>query len=97
MKLEYTEQAIGDLKAIADYLKPRNPRAAIKARAAILDMLQNLCAFPHLGRRQTAHSVRKLSLHKYKYLIYYHVDDAAEIITILTIRHSSRTRAYTDN
>lgn len=97
MKLAYTEQALADLEALADYRKPRNPAAAIKARAAILDMLHNLCAFPHLGRRQNAPGVRKLSLRKYKYLIYYHADDAAEIITILTIRHSSRERAFADD
>ena len=84
MKLDYTEQTIADLEDIADYLKPRNPGAAIKARAAIPGMPQSLCAFPNLGRRQTAHGVRKLSLRKYKYLIYYHVDGEAEIITTLS-------------
>jgi plasmid stabilization system protein ParE len=42
MKLEYIEQAISDLEAIVDYLKPHNPSAAVKAQPAILAMLRNL-------------------------------------------------------
>jgi plasmid stabilization system protein ParE len=58
MRLDYTSQALADLEAIADYLTPLNPQAATRARAAILDLLQKLVIFPHLGRSQTAKDVR---------------------------------------
>jgi CHAT domain-containing protein len=51
----------------------------------------------HLGRRQTADTVRKIAVRKYKYLIYYSTDDNAEEIIILTIQHGAREREFTDN
>jgi toxin ParE1/3/4 len=66
-------------------------------RAAILDSLQNLVQFPHIGRRQSAEGVRKISVWKYNYLIYYSVDGDAEEIIILAVQHSAREREYSDN
>ena len=97
MRIDYTEEAIGSIESLADYLQPLNPAAALQARAALYDLIQILCAFPKIGRRQNAPGVRKLSLRKYKYLIYYHLDEAAEVVTILTVRHSSRERAFSDS
>jgi toxin ParE1/3/4 len=96
MRLDYTSQALADLEAMADYLKPLNPQAATRARAAILDLLQRLVIFPHLGRSQTAKGVRKITLRKYRYLIYYHLNVEAEIITVLTIQHSAQDRKFAD-
>ncbi len=46
MKLRLTRRAIDDLGAIAAYLRERNPDAALRVRAAILESLQNLTNFP---------------------------------------------------
>ena len=97
MKLHFTLRALSDLEAIADYLVPVSPQGAARVRAAILDSLQNLVQFPNIGHRQTAESVRKLAVRKYKYLIYYSVNDDAEEIVILTIQHGSREREFADN
>lgn len=96
MKLRYTRQATRDLIEIAEYLRARNPAAAIDVRAAILRSLRDLILFPALGRRQTVDGVHKLVAHKYPYLIYYTVDEEAEEVVILTIRHPSRGRDYSD-
>lgn len=97
MKLHFTQRALADLEAIADYLLPVNPQGAARVRAAILDSLQNLVQFPNIGHRQTTENVRKLTVHKYKYLIYYSVDDEPEEIIILTIQHAARQREFADN
>jgi plasmid stabilization system protein ParE len=97
MKLYYTPRAIADLEAIADYLQPRSPQGAASVRAAILDTLRNLVHFPHIGRRQTAETVRKIAVRKYKYLIYYTLDEAAEEIVIITIQHGAKEREFADN
>lgn len=96
MKLRYTRQATRDLIEIAEYLRVRNPAAATAVRAAILRSLRDLILFPALGRRQTVDGVRKLVAHKYPYLIYYTVDEEAEEVVILTVRHPSRDRDYSD-
>jgi plasmid stabilization system protein ParE len=96
MKLRFTPRAAADLIAIADYLRERNPIAAISVRAAILDSLQLLLRFPRLGRTQSVRGVRKLVTRKYGYLAYYTVDQEAEEIIVLTIQHSARDRPFSD-
>jgi plasmid stabilization system protein ParE len=54
MKLRFTPRATRDRADIADYVHERNPSAALRVRAAILESLQDLILFPELGRRQTA-------------------------------------------
>lgn len=90
MKLRFTPRAARDLADLADYIRVRNPEAAQRVRASILDTLQNLVLFPQMGRPQTAAGVRKIVTRKYPYLIYYTVDDEAEEIIILTIQHPAR-------
>ena len=90
MKLRFTPRAARDLADLADYIRVRNPEAAQRVRASILDTLQNLVLFPQMGRPQTAAGVRKIITRKYPYLVYYTVDDEAEEIIILTIQHPAR-------
>src|SRR5437762_4258152 len=94
MKLRFTPRALQDLLHIADYIRERNPAASLQVRAAILDSLQNLVRFPELGRRQAIEGVRKLVTRKYRYVVYYTLDEAAEEIVILAIQHPAREREY---
>jgi toxin ParE1/3/4 len=96
MNLRFTSRATQDLVDIADYIRERNPAAALRVRAAILDSLRNLVLFPEIGRRQTVEGVRKLVTRKYPYLVYYTVDQTAAEIVILTIRHPAREREHED-
>jgi toxin ParE1/3/4 len=96
MKLRFTPRAAQDLSDIADYIRERNPQAALRVRAAILESLQNLVLFPLVGRRQKVEGVRKLVTRRYSYLVYYTVDDAAEEIIIITIQHPAREREHSD-
>jgi toxin ParE1/3/4 len=52
--------------------------------------------FPHVGRLQQTESVRKFVTRRYAYLIYYTVDDAAEEIIILSVKHSAQRREHDD-
>jgi toxin ParE1/3/4 len=52
--------------------------------------------FPEVGRRQTVEGVRKFVTARYRYLIYYAVDQTAEEIVILTIQHPAREREHED-
>ncbi|HTV35140.1 MAG TPA: type II toxin-antitoxin system RelE/ParE family toxin [Xanthobacteraceae bacterium] len=96
MKLRFTPKAVRDLADIADYIFERNPNAALRVRAAILEALQDLVLFPELGRRQKLAGVRKLVIRRYPYLVYYRLDRSADEIAILTIRHSAQDRPYED-
>jgi addiction module RelE/StbE family toxin len=96
MKLRFTRQATHDLNSIADYVSERNPKAALRVRAAIVESLQTLVLFPHIGRRQKAEGVRKLVTRRYPYLVYYIVDQASEEIVIIAIQHPAREREDSD-
>ena len=60
MKLRLTRRAARNLADIADYLRERNPKAALRVRAAIVRSLQNLVLFPQAGRKQEVEGVRKI-------------------------------------
>jgi plasmid stabilization system protein ParE len=96
MKLRFTPRATANLIEIADYLHARSPAAALRVRAAIYDSLQNLILFPQVGRRQKFEGVRKFVTRKYAYLVYYTVDEAADEIVILNIKHPARRREHED-
>jgi plasmid stabilization system protein ParE len=94
VKLRFTPRATRELAEIAEYLRTRNPSAALAVRDAILRSLQNLTLFPAIGRPQDVQGVRKLVTPKYRYLVYYMIDEVAEEIAILTIQHPARSREY---
>jgi toxin ParE1/3/4 len=96
VKLRFTPRAMRDIAEIAEYLRTRNPSAALAVRDAILRSLQNLILFPAIGRPQNVEGVRKLVTPKYRYLVYYMIDEEAEEIVILTIQHPARSREYRD-
>lgn len=96
MKLRFTPRAVSDIAAIADYIRERDPAAAERVRAAIIQSLQDLILFPRLGRAQTVEGVRKLVTRRYPYLVYYRLDEAAEEIIILAIQHPAREREHED-
>ena len=96
MKLRFTPRATRDLAEIAEYLRTSNPSAALAVRDAILRSLQKLKLFPAIGRRQDVEGVRKLVTPKYRYLVYYMIEEGAEEIMILTIQHPARNRELGD-
>jgi len=96
MKLRFTPRATANIIEIADYIRAGNPAAAERVRAAIYASLQNLLLFPHVGRPQKAEGVHKLVTRQYGYLIYYIVDDAAEEVVILYVKHPARRREHED-
>ena len=96
MKLRFSPQATQDLSGIADYVRERNPQGAQRVRAAIVESLQTLVLFPHIGRQQKAEGVRKLVTRRYSYLVYYFIDETSEEIVIIAIQHPSRQREHSD-
>jgi plasmid stabilization system protein ParE len=92
----FTPRAARDRGAIADYVREKNPAAALRVRAAILESLQNLVLFPQVGRLQKVEDVRKLVTRRYPYLVHYTIDETAEEIIVITIQHPAREREHSD-
>jgi plasmid stabilization system protein ParE len=96
MKLRFTPRAVENIAAIADYIRLHNPAAAQRVRSAIYDSLQDLILFPHAGHAQQTRGVRKLVTRKYNYLIYYIVDDGADELVVLSVKHPAQEREHGD-
>jgi toxin ParE1/3/4 len=96
MRLRFTPRATRDLGEIAEYLHSHDPAASRSVRDAILRSLQNLTLFPAIGRPQNVEGVRKLVTPKYRYLVYYMIDEEAEEVAIPAIQHPARSREYRD-
>jgi len=96
MKLRFTQRAVENIVAIADYIKAHNQPAAQRVRADIYENLQNLVLFPQAGRLQQTEGVRKFVTRKYGYLVYYLVDDDAEEIIVLSVNHAAQRREHDD-
>jgi toxin ParE1/3/4 len=96
MKIRFTPRAARDLQDIADYIRAHSPGAAQRVRSAILASIQTIRSFPHAGRAQTIAGVRKLVTRKYRYLVYYSIDDALGDVVVLAIRHPARERQFED-
>jgi toxin ParE1/3/4 len=90
VKVAYSPRAYNDLAEIAAYLHPLNPSAATRVKAAILATLQIVSMFPGIGRRDALDGVRRVGVRRFPYSIYYLVDQNADEIVVLTIRHDAR-------
>jgi plasmid stabilization system protein ParE len=96
VKLRFTPRAVENIVGIADYILEQNPSAAQWVRASIYESLQDLLLFPRVGRIQKTEGVRKFVTRKYRFLVYYTVDAAAEEVVILNVKHPSQLREHDD-
>jgi toxin ParE1/3/4 len=88
MKLRYTRQALADLFGIADYIRARNPAAAVVVEAAIRSTIDLLVDFPKLGRDHAELDARALGVPRYPYTAYYRIE--GDEVWIVHIRDDRR-------
>jgi len=94
-RLRWTEPANDDFLDIVERLKTRNPAAAARVGRRILDDVELLPKFPHLGKPGRSPDTRELGVGSYPYLIVYAVEhDAAvterpQAVVILRVLHGA--------
>jgi len=96
MKLRFTPRATENIAGIGNYIRDHNPAAAVRVRATIYSSLQNLILFPRAGRLQKTEGVRKLVTRPYAYIVYYRLDEDADEVVILNVKHPAQKRAHED-
>ena len=96
MKLHLTEQAANQIAAINAYLVMRSPLGARNVQLAMDATFTQLANFPGLGRRQRTAGVRKIGVGRYPYNVYYSIDEQADEIVIISVRHTSRAPRFLD-
>lgn len=88
MIVRYTPRAVADIGEIADYIKARNPQAAVRVDDAITGSIDHLGDHPNLGVVRPQLGVRALGVPRFPYTIYYRVDPDA--VVIIHIRDDRR-------
>jgi toxin ParE1/3/4 len=88
-KILFTEDSLSDLEAILDYIRADDPEAAARFGDAILNHIELLATFPHIGAPVKRRArVRKI-LHT-PVRIYYRIDEEREVVEILHFWHAAR-------
>jgi plasmid stabilization system protein ParE len=88
-KILYTEEALSDLEATFDYIRADNPAAAGRFGNALLNHVELLANFPHIGSPVDQRpGVRKI-LHT-PIRIYYRIDEERGAVEILHFWHGAR-------
>ena len=92
VQLRWTEQAVEQLGAIADYLSQTSPVYAEALVSRVADQLQRLRRFPEIGRvvpEAAASNVREVIEWPYR-IIYRIRSDAVEVIAVVHVRRDLR-------
>ncbi len=88
-KIFFTEDALRDLEDILDYIRLDNEAAADFFGSALLDYLEILKDFPHIGSSVFERpGVRKI-LHS-PIRIYYRINERRKLVEILHFWHGSK-------
>jgi plasmid stabilization system protein ParE len=90
VKIRYTPKALAQLDAIYSYIEARDSRAAIAVKSRINRAIGRLARFPYSCRATERPGIRVLSIVRYPYLVFYTVDEAAQEVQILRVRHSAQ-------
>jgi len=87
-RLLWLAAALGDLERIGDYLLARQPRAAARITARLVNAAESLAEFPGLGRPGRVIGTRELVVTRTPYLIVYRVRE--QTVEILAVLHAAQ-------
>ncbi len=89
MALRWTRGALRNLEEILQYIAADNPQRATSFAQELRDKVENLAAFPGLGRPGRVPGTRELVLHP-NYLAIYRVQ--GDDVHILRVHHTAMRR-----
>jgi plasmid stabilization system protein ParE len=89
MKVIYTDEALNDLTAIADWLSLHYPTVAPHVERRIRHVVAHIARWPSSARRASGRTdVRVVPLGRYPYKIFYRA--TSEAVEILHVHHAAR-------
>ena len=90
MKIRYRPAAVAQLDAIFSHIAGHNRPAGHRVMSTIKRSIERLADFPHSARSSEVPGIRELPIVRYPYIVFYTVDDAAQEVHILRVRHTSQ-------
>jgi addiction module RelE/StbE family toxin len=94
VKIVYTRKALAQIDQIYSYIEARNPAAALKVKTRIRLSIDRLAHRPYLARMSDRPGVRVLTVTRYPYIVLYSVDEAAQQVRILRVRHTAQNPSH---
>jgi len=88
MQLEWSLFALADREAIFDYIEGDSPPAAVTVDNHIREQIEQLIAFPEIGRPGRIEGTRELVIHGTPYIAAYRIEQ--DSIRILRVLHGAR-------
>ena len=92
MNFRYTDEAIGEVSDILDYIAKDSPTAAVKTSVAIEHTVSLLCKQPRIARIVYHGQVRAFPVEDYPYRIFFQIKPSE--IVIRNVRHMRRHRPW---
>ena len=92
MRVRFTRPARNDLDDIFNYIAQTNPVAASRVVAHLIDRASGLAQAPYQGREVDEPNARVIVVPRFRYFIFYAIED--DEIHITHIRHTSRKRPW---
>jgi plasmid stabilization system protein ParE len=93
-QVKLTLKAADHLQGIFDYIQRNSPQNADRMTRRLLDGMDSLEHFPYryrkLLRSKATFGVEIRSMPVLPYLIRYCIDDANQVVTVLSVRHGAR-------
>ncbi len=93
MRVRWSETALSEIEDIFSYIFEYNQSAASAVVTRIEGLTALLEEFPQVGHLTDEANVRVLSVVRYPVLIFYTIDDTADEVVILHVRHAAQVRA----
>jgi addiction module RelE/StbE family toxin len=90
VKVRYRPTALAQLDAIFNYVAAHNRPAAQRVIDTIKRSIDRLADFPRSAKPSEIPSIREMPIVRYPYVVFYTVDDAAQEVHILRVRHTSQ-------
>ncbi len=90
MKIRYRPTALAQIDAIFAFVSERNPAAADRVMRTIKQNIDRLSEYPYSARCSEVAGIRELPIVRYPYTVFYTVDEAAQEVHVLRVRHTSQ-------
>ena len=92
MKVVIDEVALGDLERIGAWISTQDPRAGRDTLNAILDSIDRLGTFPHMGPRGRPANTYERLVAGTPYIIVYELQHRPTALIVVGIFHASQDR-----
>lgn len=87
MKIVFAPLARDNIRDIQTYIAADNISAAARVASDIRRTIETLETYPLVGQTYQD-EVRRLVVTRYPYVVFYEVDQVAELVNILTVQHA---------